>query len=102
MYTGKGDLCECFSCHVRLSAWERDDDAMKEHFKWSKDCDYIKMVGAPNQEQPGFASTPNNGFGSITGGANLFARPIDPKHYTNWKNNNDTGDSSNSFQEQCL
>ena len=87
-YTGKGDLCECFSCHVRLSAWDRDDDAMKEHYKWSKNCDYIKMVGAP-QVTTGFicpSNTPTYGSNSFTGG-NLFVRTPDPKQSQNWRNN---------------
>ena len=46
-YTGKSDVCQCFQCHVKLSAWERDDDAIKEHYKWSPQCEYIKMVGSP-------------------------------------------------------
>ena len=53
-YSGKSDVCQCFRCHVKLSAWERDDDAIKEHFKWSPDCEYIKMVGAQPQQQSGF------------------------------------------------
>ena len=31
-YTGKSDVCQCFRCHVKLSAWERDDEAIKEHY----------------------------------------------------------------------
>ena len=46
-YSGKSDMCQCFRFHVKLSAWERDDDAIKEHYKWSPQCEYIKMVGAP-------------------------------------------------------
>ena len=32
-YTGKSDVCQCFLCHVKLNAWEREDDAIKEHYK---------------------------------------------------------------------
>ena len=49
-YTGKSDVCQCFLCHVKLNAWERDDDAIKEHYKWSPQCEYIKMVGAPQKQ----------------------------------------------------
>lgn len=73
-YTGKSDLCECFRCHVKLSAWDRDDDPMKEHFKWSNNCEYIKIIGVPQQK--------------TTTGANLFVRPLDPKQSQNWSNNN--------------
>ena len=50
-YTGKSDVCQCFLCHVKLSAWEPDDDAIKEHYKWSPQCEYIKMLGAPQKKQ---------------------------------------------------
>ena len=30
-YKGKSDICVCFRCHVKLSSWERDEDAIKEH-----------------------------------------------------------------------
>ena len=29
-HTGKSDICQCFRCHVKLSSWERDDDAIIE------------------------------------------------------------------------
>ena len=29
-YTGKSDICQCFRCLIKLSSWERDDDAIKE------------------------------------------------------------------------
>ena len=35
---------------VKLSAWERDDDAIKEHYKWSPECEYIKMVEHPRHK----------------------------------------------------
>lgn len=88
-YTGKSDLCQCFSCHVKLSAWEPDDDAIKEHYKWSPNCTYIKMVGAPPQRQTGFSfgsSSPLGGFGT---GSNNFVRTLDPKHFQNWRDNRD-------------
>ena len=53
-YSGKSDMCHCFRCHVKLSAWERDDDAIKEHYKWSPQCGYIKMVGAPPTQLQGY------------------------------------------------
>ena len=31
-YSGKSDMCQCFRCHVKLSSWERDDDAIKEYY----------------------------------------------------------------------
>ena len=60
-YTGKSDICQCIRCHVKLSSWERDDDAIKEHFKWSSNCEYMKMVAAPPPRQP--SETSFGGFG---------------------------------------
>ena len=53
-YMVKSDICQCFRCHVKLSSWERDDNAIKEHFKWPSNCEYMKMVAAPPPQQPGF------------------------------------------------
>jgi hypothetical protein len=73
-YTGKSDLCECFQCHVKLSAWDREDDAMKEHFKWSPNCEYIKIVGIPNQSGlTERVKSSTDTIGSLTG-ANLFVK----------------------------
>lgn len=44
-YKNEGDVCECFSCGVRLSQWDLSDDALAEHKKWSKDCRFLKMIG---------------------------------------------------------
>ena len=60
-YTGKSDMCQCFLCHVKLNAWERDDDAIKEHYKWSPQCEYIKMVGAPQKTGFTFGSSTSKG-----------------------------------------
>ncbi|XP_045205980.2 E3 ubiquitin-protein ligase XIAP-like [Mercenaria mercenaria] len=80
-YSGKSTYANVFRCHVKLSAWERSDCALREHFKWSPNCEYIRIVGAPQQIQySGFgtitATRPSGGFGafsSTTTGANLFA-----------------------------
>lgn len=88
-YTGKSDVCQCFSCNVKLSAWERDDDAIKEQYKWSPNYTYIKMIGAPPQRQTGFmfgSSAPLGGFGT---GSNNFVRTLDPKHFQSWRDNSD-------------
>ena len=49
VYTGRGD--KCFMCGVGLKHWERTDDVWKEHYKWSPNCDFLKMVGW-NDEVP--------------------------------------------------
>lgn len=88
-YTGKSDVCQCFSCHVKLSAWERDDDAIKEHFKWSPNCTYIKMVGAPPQIQTGFTFGSSVSLGGFGTGSNNFVKTLAPKHFQNWRDNRD-------------
>ena len=79
-YTGKSDICQCFRCHVKLSSWERDDDAIKEHFKWSSNCEYMKMVAAPPPRQPSVTSF--SGFG--VGSSNMM-KPLDPKVFQTWR-----------------
>lgn len=37
-YLGSGDVVECFKCRVQIEGWEPQDDAAKEHFKWSPMC----------------------------------------------------------------
>ena len=44
-YTKEGDIVICFQCRVKVSAWERHDNAFAEHYKWSPNCHYLKMVG---------------------------------------------------------
>lgn len=86
-YTGKSDVCQCFRCLVKLSSWEREDDAIKEHFKWSPNCEYIKMIGAPKQKQTGFTFGECATLGCFGTGSNLFVRRPDPTHFQNWKDN---------------
>ena len=73
-YTGKSDICQCFRCNVKLSAWERDDGAIKEHYKWSPDCEYIKMVGSPPPRQSGY-----------TFGSSALVKPLDRKIFQHWR-----------------
>ena len=68
-------------CHVKLSAWERDDDAIKEHFKWSPDCEYIKMVGSRAQQQPGFTFGSSASLGGFGTGSGQFVRPLIQKRF---------------------
>ena len=89
-YSGKSDMCQCFRCHVKLSSWERDDDAIKEHYKWSSQCEYIKLVGAPPPQSPRYkvgSSSPSfRGFG--TGSSNMV-KPLDQKTFHIWRENGD-------------
>ena len=67
-YTGKSDICQCFQCKVKLSVWERDEDAIKEHYKWSPDCE-----------------------SGLTFGSSAFVKPLDPKCFQHWKNDRNDG-----------
>ena len=87
-YTGKSDVCQCFLCHVKLNAWERDDDAIKEHYKWSPQCEYIKMVGAPLKTGFTFGSSTSS-FGEFRTGSSNFVKPLDPKTFHIWSKNRD-------------
>ena len=80
-YTGKLDICQCFRCNVKLSSWERDDNVIKEHFKWSSNCEYMKMVVAPPPRQPGFmlGSSVSSFGGSWRRGSSNMMNSVDPK-----------------------
>ena len=78
-YTGKSDICQCFQWHVKLSSWERDDDPTKEHFKWSRNCKYIKMIEAPPQCHSGFTfGSSATSFGGFEMGSSNMMKPLDP------------------------
>ena len=49
-YSGTADKVICFRCGISLKDWEREDNAMIEHEKWSPNCMYIQMVGIPLKE----------------------------------------------------
>ena len=65
-YTGKSDICQCY--------------AIKEHFKWSSNCEYMKMVAAPPPRQPSLTS-----FGGFGVGSSNMMKPLDPKVFQNWR-----------------
>ena len=44
-YTGEIDKVICFACGATLREWERTDDPWTEHYKWSKTCVFLKMMG---------------------------------------------------------
>lgn len=88
-YTGKSDVCQCFRCHVKLSAWEREDDAIKEHYKWSPNCSYIKMIGAPQQKPAGFTFGTSSQLGGFGTGPSNFVGRVNPTHFQNWRDNRD-------------
>ena len=79
-YTGKSDICQCFRCHVTLSSWGRDDDAIKDHFKWSSNCEYMKMVVPSPPRQ-----TSAQSFGGFGMGSSNMMKPVDPKVFQTWR-----------------
>ena len=79
-YTGKSDICQCFRCHVKLSSWEKDDDAIKEHFKLSSNCEYMKMVVPSPPRQ-----TSAQSFGRFGMGFSNMMKSVDPKVFQTWR-----------------
>ncbi|XP_053389383.1 baculoviral IAP repeat-containing protein 2-like [Mercenaria mercenaria] len=43
-FTGKADLCRCFSCDVGLKEWIAGDDPYKEHAMFSPNCAHINEL----------------------------------------------------------
>ena len=89
-FSGKSDMCQCFRCHVKLSSWERDDDAIKEHYKWSPQCENIKMMEAPPPQSSEYkvgSSAPS--FGGFGTGSSNMVKPLDPKTFHIWRENGD-------------
>lgn len=43
-FTGRDDLCRCFTCDGGLKNWNPQDDPMEEHAKHFPQCQYIKHV----------------------------------------------------------
>ena len=44
VYLGIEDWTMCAWCGVRVWKWEKTDDPLREHIKWSEDCPYVRMV----------------------------------------------------------
>ena len=74
--------------HVKLNAWERDHDAIKEHYKWSPQCEYIKMVGVPQKTGFTFGSSTSS-FREFGTGSSNFVKLLDPKTFHIWSKNRD-------------
>ena len=49
VYTNKGDRGWCFSCNVVLCAWSPGDDPLLEHYRWSRDCEFLKLCYLPDR-----------------------------------------------------
>jgi E3 ubiquitin-protein ligase XIAP len=47
-YTGIGDRTQCFFCGLGLKDWKDDDDAWREHVRWSPKCFFIRLAKGVN------------------------------------------------------
>ncbi len=50
-YTGRGDTVECYECKVRLNDWQPYDRPFSEHYKWAKDCPFLKTCYMPDSAE---------------------------------------------------
>ena len=47
-FTNKSDIVRCAFCGVVVGYWEKGEDALKEHQRWSPFCEFAKGLGAGN------------------------------------------------------
>ena len=48
VYTGQSDRVVCFACKREMKDWSPDDIPLHEHYKWSKECEYLRIVYVPS------------------------------------------------------
>ena len=48
VYTGQSDRVVCFACKRELKDWAPEDIPLQEHYRWSKECEYLRMVYVPS------------------------------------------------------
>ena len=69
---------------MKLSSWETDDDdAIKEHFKWSLNFEYMKMVGCAMSTKADKCTI----VWRIWNGSSNMMKPVDPKEFQTWREN---------------
>ena len=51
VYINQGDSVRCFACKLLLCDWRRSDDPFVEHYKWSKDCEFLKVCYVPESKE---------------------------------------------------
>ena len=66
-YRGETNKVTCFACGIQLKHWERTDDPLTEHNKWSPNCIYMKITGGIINKDGGFKPPV---FGQATSGLN--------------------------------
>ena len=47
-YIGPGDQVKCNFCGVVIGRWERGDDVLRDHQRWSPHCDFIRRNATNN------------------------------------------------------
>ncbi|RLU20221.1 hypothetical protein DMN91_006828 [Ooceraea biroi] len=47
-YTGESDKVKCFECSVEICQWQRDDNPMVDHHRWSGKCRFVRNVPCGN------------------------------------------------------
>lgn len=52
-YTGESDIVRCNFCLVELGSWERSDDIVMEHLRWSRYCPLMNKRHTNNVPLPG-------------------------------------------------
>ena len=46
------DIVKCFSCKIILQDWERSDNVIDEHYKYSPNCLFLKRIKSNNEMLP--------------------------------------------------
>lgn len=50
-YTKKEDLVKCAYCGVEIGKWQRGDDIVTDHKRWSPNCTFLNNNTMPSNEQ---------------------------------------------------
>jgi hypothetical protein len=51
-YTNLGDVVRCAFCNVEVGRWEKGDDPMTDHLRWSPSCGFAKGLNTGNIPTP--------------------------------------------------
>ena len=43
-YEGVSDTCRCFHCGLIVHNWEVDDNAVEQHFRHSRKCNFVQYL----------------------------------------------------------
>jgi hypothetical protein len=47
-FTNWGDVVRCVFCEVEVGQWEKENDAFKDHQRWSPSCAFVKGLFVGN------------------------------------------------------